>query len=160
MVKHVVKPLFLKNLRENILLKKSVFTRLFGVFRNLITMGRCLAPKARALPVATKTLTSPMARQSSSCCHSLLLASSPAGCARKRPQLRYIPKLFNFYLQLSATLPVVTKPLASQGSSIGKSLPRLIARFITRRVRSQTFPTALHTEVAAKFIVLQHTYIL
>ena len=29
MVKHVVKPLFLKNLRENILLKKLVFTRLF-----------------------------------------------------------------------------------------------------------------------------------
>jgi hypothetical protein len=104
-VKHVVKPLFLKNLRENILLKKSVFARLFGVFRNLITMGRCLAPKARALPV-------------------------------------------------------VTKPLASQGSSIGKSLPRLVARFITRRVRSQTFPTTLHPEVTAKFVVLQHTYIL
>ena len=112
MVKHVVKPLFLKNLRENILLKKSVFTRLFGIFWYFIMRGRCLAPKARALPtalhpeifdffdlqlsaalpVATKALTALMACQSPSCRHSLLLAYSPAGCARKRPQLRYIPK--------------------------------------------------------------------
>ena len=32
--------------------KKSVFTRLLGVFRNFIMRGRCLAPKARALPTA------------------------------------------------------------------------------------------------------------
>ena len=125
MVKHVVKPLFLKNLRENILLKKSVFTRLFSVFRNLITMGRCLAPKARALPtalhpevfnflfdlqlsaalpVATKALTAPLACQSPSCCHSLLLAFSATGGARKRPQLRYIPKYLIFYLICSCPI--------------------------------------------------------
>ena len=34
--------------------------------------------------------------QSPSCCHSLLLALSPAGRARKRPQLRYIPMVFEF----------------------------------------------------------------
>ena len=32
--------------------KKSVFTRLLGVFRNFIMRGRCLAPKRRALPTA------------------------------------------------------------------------------------------------------------
>ena len=31
-------------------------------------------------------------------CHSLFLASSPTGCARKRPQLRYIPILNRFCL--------------------------------------------------------------
>ena len=54
---------------------------------------------------------------------------------------------FVFCLQLSAALPVATKALSSLRLPIAKLLPRLIARFITRRGRSQTFPTALHPEV-------------
>ena len=52
MVKSVVKPLKMGFLRESIMPKKSVFVRLFGVFCFEIPLGRCLAPKARALPTA------------------------------------------------------------------------------------------------------------
>ena len=52
MVKSVVKPLKMGFLQERIVSKKSVFTRGFGVFRDFIMRGRCLAPKARALPTA------------------------------------------------------------------------------------------------------------
>ena len=52
MVKHVVKPLLLRILRESRVPKKSVFTRLFGVFCFGIPWGRCPAPKAPALPTA------------------------------------------------------------------------------------------------------------
>ena len=52
MVKSVVKPLKMGFLRERIVPKKSVFTRDFGVFCFGIPWGRCLAPKARALPTA------------------------------------------------------------------------------------------------------------
>ena len=68
-----------------------------------------------ALPVVTKPLSSlPATRQSASHCHSFFLAYSPTGCARKRPQLRHTPMILNFInSQLSAALPVVTKPLSS-----------------------------------------------
>ena len=61
-----------------------MFTRGFGVFRDFIMRGRCPAPKPGALPVATKALPSRAwhARQSPSCCHSTLLASSAPGGAR------------------------------------------------------------------------------
>ena len=52
MVKSVVKPLKMGFLRERIVPKKSVFTRGFGVFCFEIPLGRCLAPKRRALPTA------------------------------------------------------------------------------------------------------------
>ena len=52
MVKSVVKPLKMGFLRERIVQKKSVFVRLFGVFCFEILLGRCLAPKASALPTA------------------------------------------------------------------------------------------------------------
>ena len=52
MVKSVVKPLIRRILRERIVPKKSVFTRAFGVFCFEIPWGRCLAPKASALPSA------------------------------------------------------------------------------------------------------------
>ena len=51
MVKHVVKPLFTAILKGSIVPKKSVFTRAFGVFRDFIMRGRCLAPKPSALPL-------------------------------------------------------------------------------------------------------------
>ena len=119
----MVKPLFLKKLRGNILPKKSVFTRLFGVFRNLITMGRCLAPKARALPtalhpdyliliyflqlsaalpVATKTLTSPrlVNRQ---------VAATPY-CSLHHPQgaLANVPNCATSRKNISATFDIIT----------------------------------------------------
>ena len=134
MVKHVVKPLLLRILRESRVPKKSMFTRAFGVFYFLGECSRCPAPKARALPtalhpevfnflfdlqlsaalpVATKALTAPMACQSPSCCHSLLLAFSATGGARKRPQLRYIPKYLIFYLICSCLIDrsAITKTL-------------------------------------------------
>ena len=51
------------------------------------------APKAGALPVATKALSAfaQLTCQSPSCGHSFFLALSATGGARKRPQLRYIP---------------------------------------------------------------------
>ena len=52
MVKSVVKPLKMGFLRERIVPKKSVFTRVFGVFCFGIPWGRCLAPKPGALPSA------------------------------------------------------------------------------------------------------------
>ena len=52
MVKSVVKPLIRRILRERIVPNKSVFTRAFGVFCFEIPWGRCLAPKASALPTA------------------------------------------------------------------------------------------------------------
>ena len=52
MVKSVVKPLKMGILRERIVPKKSVFVRLFGIFRDFIMRGRCPAPKRRALPTA------------------------------------------------------------------------------------------------------------
>ena len=115
----MVKPLLQRILRESRVPKKPMFTRAFGVFRDFIMRRRCPAPKARALPtalhpeifnflfdlqlsaalpVATKALTALLACQSPSCRHSLLLAYSPAGCARKRPQLRYIPKYLIFLI--------------------------------------------------------------
>jgi hypothetical protein len=51
-VKSVVKPLKMGFLRERIVPKKSVFIRVFGVFCFGTPWGRCLAPKARALPTA------------------------------------------------------------------------------------------------------------
>ncbi len=67
-----------------------------------------------------------------------------------RYQLRHTPIVYLFIsLQLSAALPVVTKPLSSllRNSPIGKSLPLLFPRFITRRVRSETSPTAPHPDI-------------
>ena len=62
-------------------------------------------------------------------------------CPRGRPRCLHAPK--------RRALPVVTKPLSSllRNSPIGKSLPLLIPRFITHRVRSETSPTAPHPEV-------------
>ena len=52
MVKHVVKSLFKAILKGSIVPKKPMFTRVFSVFRDFIMRGRCLAPKASALPIA------------------------------------------------------------------------------------------------------------
>ena len=116
MVKHVVKPLFTAILKEGILPKKPMFTRVFSVFRNFIMSGRCLAPKAGALPTALHPeilycflfgfLSFSRSRAASGCCHqigslcslfgqrpSFFLAASAAGGARKRPHLRYIPMI-------------------------------------------------------------------
>jgi len=51
-VKSVVKRLIMRILQESRVPKKSVFVRLFGVFCFEIPWGRCLAPKASALPTA------------------------------------------------------------------------------------------------------------
>ena len=112
MVKSVVKPLKMGFLRERIVPKKSVFTRAFGVFCFEMPLGRCPAPKPGALPTALH----PEIVRVIFCCscplrflpplphhatlklafcdgwHSLLLAASAPGGARKRPQLRYIPR--------------------------------------------------------------------
>ena len=53
----MVKPLKMGFLQERIVPKKSVFTRDFSVFCFGIPWGRCLAPKASALPVVTKVQT-------------------------------------------------------------------------------------------------------
>ena len=80
-------------------------------------------------------------------CFGIPWGRCPAPKARALPTALH-PEILNsyLYLRLSAALPVVTKPLTSQGSSLGKSLPLLIARFVTRGVRSQTSPTSLHPE--------------
>ena len=52
MVKSVVKPLIMRILRESRVPKKSVFTRVFGVFCFGMPWGRCPAPKPSALPTA------------------------------------------------------------------------------------------------------------
>ena len=52
MVKTVVKPFIMRILRKSRVPKKSVFTRLFGVFCFFGERRRCPAPKARALPTA------------------------------------------------------------------------------------------------------------
>ena len=54
MVKSVVKPLKMESLRERIVPKKSMFTRVFGVFCFGIPWGRCLAPKPPALSTAPR----------------------------------------------------------------------------------------------------------
>ena len=66
----------------------------------------CFLQLSAALPVATKPLPSPKARQSPSCCHSFLLAFS---ATRRRSQTSPTaphPEIFNllFLLQLSAAL--------------------------------------------------------
>jgi len=53
-VKSVVEPLEMGFLRERIVPKKSVFTRVFGVFCFGTPWGRCLAPKAPALSTAPR----------------------------------------------------------------------------------------------------------
>ena len=66
-----------------------------------------------------------------------------------RYQLRHTP-IFDYNFR---ALPVVTKPLSSllRNSPIGKSLPLLVPRFITHRVRSETSPTAPHPEINANW---------
>ena len=69
-------------LRERIVPKKSVFTRAFGVFCFEIPLGRCLAPKASALPVVTKAQTAFVT--SLVFAKSLPLEKSPLVCHRQR----------------------------------------------------------------------------
>ena len=105
----MVKPLEMGFLRERIVPKKSVFTRAFGVFCFGIPWGRCLAPKRRALPTAphpdlfiTNGIITHMSGK---------FKVFDAFFAAISIKMRYL--ILFFKPQLSAALPVVTKPLPS-----------------------------------------------
>ena len=110
----------LRDYRKEECPKKSVFTRVFGLWKNEKTGTACMLPNvaryqlrhtpkylikvflqlSAALPVATTALSSQalLSRHSPSCCHSFFLAFSPTGRARKPFQPRYIMKSFGLIL--------------------------------------------------------------
>ncbi len=67
-----------------------------------------------ALPVATNALTTlvTLSRHSLSCRHFFFLASSATGGARKRPHLRYIPKITPLLYQNAHGLSSILKNLS------------------------------------------------
>ena len=67
MVKHVVKPLFLKKLRENILPKKSVFTRLFLQRLQGLSMLCFLARSALLLAGASPPVSCSQSTRATNC---------------------------------------------------------------------------------------------
>ncbi len=138
--------------------KKSVVTRLFGVFCFFGESRRCPAPKARALPTAPhlvikfcyiniirKCFVRPLASHSR-------VASPIIGLRHSLLWLLHFAKtshrdVFSRSPKARA-LPVVTKPLPTRQSRlpIGKLLPLLFSRLIRHGRCSKTSPAAPSVE--------------